>query len=57
MIALFALRLAKERNFALAEAARTEGVQHFMLNLFQGEDQEAGAADDLRVITLIGPGR
>ena len=55
-IAFFALRLAKERNTALAEAARTERIQNFMLDLFQGDDKEAGPAGDLRVVTMIDRG-
>jgi eukaryotic-like serine/threonine-protein kinase len=56
MMVLFTLRLAKERNTALAEAARTERIQRFMSNLFTGDDQEAGPAGDLRVVTLIDRG-
>ncbi len=56
MAVLFTLRLAKERNTALAEAARTERIQRFMLSLFQGDDKEAGPAGNLRVVTLIDRG-
>lgn len=56
MALLFTLRLAKARNAALAEAARREQIQRFMLNLFQGGDREAGPAQDLRVVTLIDRG-
>jgi serine/threonine-protein kinase len=35
------------------EAARSQRIQQFMLNLFQGGDQEAGPADSLRVISLV----
>jgi serine/threonine-protein kinase len=56
MIVVFTLRLAKERNTALAQAARTERIQRFMLDLFQGDDKEAGPAGDLRVVTLIDRG-
>lgn len=49
-------RLARERNAALAEAARTERVQRFMLNLFDGGDRDAGPSKDLMVSTLIDRG-
>lgn len=56
LIAFFVYRLAEERNTALAEAARTQRIQSFMRNLFQGGDAEAGPEKDLRVETLIDRG-
>ena len=56
LVVFFTVRLAKARNAALAEAARTERVQRFMLNLFQGGDEAAGPADSLRVVTLLDRG-
>jgi len=56
MLAFFTIRLAKARNAALAEAARTERIQKFMLNLFEGGDEAAGPADSLRVVTLVDRG-
>ena len=56
MLSFFTLRLAKARNAALAEAARTERIQKFMLNLFDGGDQEVGPSDSLRVVTLVDRG-
>ena len=56
MLAFFTVRLAKARNAALAEAARTERIQKFMLNLFEGGDEAAGPSDSLRVITLVDHG-
>jgi serine/threonine-protein kinase len=52
----FAVRLAAERNTALSEAAKAQRIQAFMLNLFQGGDEEAGPAQDLRVLTLLDRG-
>jgi tetratricopeptide (TPR) repeat protein len=52
----FMLRLARERDTALSQATRTERIQRFMLNLFEGGDKEAGPAEDLRVMTLIDRG-
>lgn len=53
LVGFFTVRLATERSRALAEAARTRRIQHFMLNLFGGGDQEAGPADSLRVTALL----
>jgi serine/threonine-protein kinase len=56
LVVFFTVRLAVARNAAVAEAARTERVQRFMVNLFQGGDEAAGPSDDLRVITLLDRG-
>jgi serine/threonine-protein kinase len=50
------LRLATARNAAIAQAVRTERIQRFMLNLFDGGEREAGPAADLRVVTLVDRG-
>ena len=56
LIAFFTVRLAKARDTALAEAARTERIQQFTANLFQGGDPAAGPSDSLRVITIVDRG-
>ena len=56
VVIFFTARLAIARNAALAEAARTQRIQQFMANLFQGGDEAAGPSDDLRVITLLDRG-
>jgi serine/threonine-protein kinase len=56
LVLFFTLRLAKERNAALAEAARTRRVEAFTLNLLQGGDEDAGPPEDLRVLTLLDRG-
>ena len=56
LVAFFTVRLAKARDTALAEAARTERIQQFMANLFQGGDDAAGPSDSLRVITIVDRG-
>jgi len=56
LVIFFTVRLAKARDAALAEAARTERVQQFMINLFQGGDESVGPSDELRVITLVDRG-
>lgn len=56
LIVFYTVRLSLARNEALAEAARTQRIQRFMLNLFEGGDKEAGPADDLRVTTLVDRG-
>jgi eukaryotic-like serine/threonine-protein kinase len=56
LVIFFTMRLAKARNAALDEAARTQRIQRFMMNLFQGGDEAAGPADDLRVVALVDRG-
>ena len=56
LVTFFTLRLAKARDTALAEAARTERIRQFMTNLFQGGDEAAGPSDSLRVITIVDRG-
>ncbi len=56
MAAFFTIRLAEQRNVALAEVKRTKLVEQFLFDLFQGGDKAAGTAADLRVLTLIGRG-
>ncbi len=57
LVSFFLMRLQTERNSALAEAARAQRIQRFMLNLFEGGDQESGPAKDLSVATLMERGR
>ena len=52
----FTVRLDAARGEALAAAARTQQVQRFMINLFEGGDKQAGPADGLRVVTLLARG-
>lgn len=56
LVGFFTVRLAQARDTALAEAARTERIQQFMSNLFQGGDEAAGPSDSLRVITIVDRG-
>ncbi len=56
LVSFFTVRLAKARDTALAEAARTQRIQRFMANLFQGGDAAAGPSDSLRVITIVDRG-
>jgi len=56
LVIFYTLRLAAARNAAVAEAARVERIQRFMLNLFDGGEKEAGPADDLRVVTMLDRG-
>jgi eukaryotic-like serine/threonine-protein kinase len=56
LVVFFTVRLTKARNAALSEAARTQRIQSFMMNLFEGGDETTGPADDMRVITLIDRG-
>ena len=56
LVVLFTVRLAKARNAALEEAARTQRIQRFMMNLFQGGDESVGPSDSMRVVTLLDRG-
>jgi len=56
LVIFYTVRLTTARNAALAEAARTQRIERFMTNLFQGGDPSAGPADDLRVVTLLDRG-
>ncbi len=56
LVIFYTVRLTRARNAALMQAARTQRIQRFMLNLFQGGDPSAGPADDLRVVTLVDRG-
>ena len=53
---VFTWRLAKARNAALAEAARTQRIQDFMISVFQGGDEVAGPAAEVRVVDMIDSG-
>ncbi|MBT9332642.1 serine/threonine-protein kinase [Paracidobacterium acidisoli] len=56
MAALFTWRLARERNVAVAEAARVLYIQNFMNNLLQGGDQDAGPEANLPVTAMLDRG-
>ena len=56
LVAFFTVRLAKARDTALAESARTQRIQQFTANLFQGGDAAAGPSDSLRVVTIVDRG-
>jgi len=56
LVIFYTVRLTRARNAAIAEAERTQRVQRFMENLFQGGDEDAGPTDDLRVVTLLDRG-
>jgi eukaryotic-like serine/threonine-protein kinase len=56
LVVFYTIRLTRARNAALAQAARTQRIQHFMLNLFQGGDPSAAPPGDLRVATLLDRG-
>jgi eukaryotic-like serine/threonine-protein kinase len=54
--AFYAVRLVRARDAIVAEAARTERIQRFMLQLFEGGTGEVGPASDLRVTELLDKG-
>nr|MBA2244108.1 serine/threonine protein kinase [Gemmatimonadota bacterium] len=53
LVGFYTLQLREARDTALAEAARTERIQRFMLQLFEGGGGPAGPADSLRAVTLL----
>ena len=53
LVGFYTVRLSIARTAAEAEAARAQRIQRFMLDLFEGGDDVAGPADDLRVLTLV----
>jgi serine/threonine-protein kinase len=57
MIAVYTVRLARARNTALHEAARTLRIQQFTESLFDGGDKAAGPAMELRAVELLDRGR
>jgi serine/threonine-protein kinase len=56
LVVFFTVRLAIARNGALAQSARAQRIQQFMLNLFDGGDSSAGPADTLPAVTLVDRG-
>ncbi len=56
LTAVYTVRLARARDLALAQAARTERIQQFTLSLFRGGDDAAAPAESLRVVTLVDRG-
>jgi serine/threonine protein kinase len=56
LVIFFMVRLNRARTTALAEYARTQRIERFMLNLFDGGDKTGGPSDSLRVVTLLDRG-
>jgi eukaryotic-like serine/threonine-protein kinase len=56
LIFFFTVRLTRARNLAQAEAVHARRIQEFMMNLFQGGDEAAGPATDMKVITMMDRG-
>ncbi|MFN8580335.1 MAG: serine/threonine-protein kinase [Gemmatimonadaceae bacterium] len=57
MVGFYTVRLRLARDAALQEAARTQRIQRFLTNLFEGGDEAAGPSESLRVVTLVDRGR
>ena len=53
LVAGYTMRLTQARNLALAQSARAERIQRFMVELFEGSDESAGPSDTLRVVSLL----
>jgi serine/threonine protein kinase/tetratricopeptide (TPR) repeat protein len=56
-IVFYTVRLARARDAAVREAARTLRIQQFTESLFDGGDKSAGPAVDLRAVELLDRGR
>ena len=56
VVIFFVVRLSRVRRAELADATRTQRIERFMLNLFDGGDNPAGPADSLKVVTLLDRG-
>lgn len=56
LVGFYTWRLARARNAAVEEAARTKTVEQFLENLFEGGDKDAGPASDLKVVALLDRG-
>jgi serine/threonine-protein kinase len=56
LVVFYTVRLTRARNEARAEAARTQRIQRFMVNLFQNGDESTAPGDSLRVVTVIDRG-
>ena len=56
LVVFFVVRLAKARTAALAEATRTQRIERFMLNLFDGGDKTVGPAGSLPAVALLDRG-
>jgi serine/threonine-protein kinase len=56
LVGFYTFRLASARNAAVAEAARTQRIQQFMLSLFDAGDPEVAPASEMKVLTLVDRG-
>jgi serine/threonine-protein kinase len=56
LVGFYTARLAEARDAALADAARTQRIQGFVLDLLAGGDGAAGPPDTLRVLTAVARG-
>lgn len=56
LVVFFAARLARARSLELNEARRTQRIERFMLNLFDGGDKAAGPSGTLQAVTLLDRG-
>ena len=56
LVIYYTITLTRARNEALAESERTQRIQRFTLNLFDGGDKVAGPPESLRVVTLLDRG-
>ena len=56
LVVFFVVRLARARTAALAETTRTQRIERFMLNLFDGGDKTVGPSGSLPAVALLDRG-
>ena len=56
LVVFYTARLQVAQSEALAETARTQRIQSFVMKLFNGGDDDVGPADSLRVVTMVDRG-
>jgi serine/threonine protein kinase/tetratricopeptide (TPR) repeat protein len=56
LVIFFTVSLASARNAALAQVARTQRIQKFMLSMFEGGDEDTAPANDVRLVTMLDRG-
>ncbi len=56
LAAWYTVSLRGARDAALAESARAQRIQAFMMGLFRAEEDAGGPPEDLRVLTLVDRG-
>jgi tetratricopeptide (TPR) repeat protein/predicted Ser/Thr protein kinase len=56
LVVFFAVRLARAKDAALAEAARAQRVEKFMESLFEGGEEDVAPPAEMKAVTLLDRG-